>query len=72
MTTINILTISHSHTYHEISSLLLTAAWGYHRQGYCQAGFSAAATKVVVIIIIIVIIVIIIIKIIPVIVIVTI
>jgi len=22
-----------------------TAAWGYHRQGYCQAGFSAAATK---------------------------
>jgi len=22
-----------------------TAAWGYHRQGYCQAGFAAAATK---------------------------
>ena len=36
-------------------SPLLTAAWGYHRQGYCQAGFSAAATKVVVIIVIIVI-----------------
>jgi hypothetical protein len=26
--------------------ILLSAAWGYHRQGYCQAGFSAAATKV--------------------------
>ena len=23
-----------------------SAAWGYHRQGYCQAGFAAAATKV--------------------------
>ncbi|KAF8793941.1 Integrin alpha-PS2 like protein [Argiope bruennichi] len=22
-----------------------TVAWGYHRQGYCQAGFSAAVTK---------------------------
>ncbi|GIY23455.1 integrin alpha-PS2 [Caerostris darwini] len=22
-----------------------TIAWGYHRQGYCQAGFSAAVTK---------------------------
>ncbi|GFQ81400.1 integrin alpha-PS2, partial [Trichonephila clavata] len=27
------------------SCAFFSAAWGYHRQGYCQAGFSAAVTK---------------------------
>jgi hypothetical protein len=26
--------------------LVYIAAWGYHRQGSCQAGFSASVTKV--------------------------
>ncbi|GFY75642.1 integrin alpha-PS2, partial [Trichonephila inaurata madagascariensis] len=30
--------IAHTH-------ISTTSAWGYHRQGYCQAGFSAAVTK---------------------------
>ena len=34
------------HTHSNCSYYRILAAWGYHRQGYCQAGFAAAATKV--------------------------
>ena len=34
------------HTHLNCSHYRILAAWGYHRQGYCQAGFAAAATKV--------------------------
>ena len=47
--------LSYLFIFYKYSYDKFSAAWGYHRQGYCQAGFSAAATKVVIIIVIIVI-----------------
>ena len=30
-----------------INVLLFPVAWGYHRQGFCQAGFSTVVSKVI-------------------------